>query len=377
MKVGLVVNPWAGVGGTVALKGSDGPEIRALAVAKGAVQHANDKTMLMLQAFKQSVHEADQVYWYCGPAQMGEQVLQSSGVTADQMTVQPIKLPAQTEASDTVHTVRWLVSQNIDLLVFAGGDGTARNICDVIGGRLPVLGIPAGVKIHSGVFAVTPHAAGEVLAGLINGDITELHEEEVRDIDEAAFRENRVVSKHFGDMNVPVSGEFMQHVKVGGFENEALVLSDIADWLVENLDRETVYFIGSGKTTATLMAHLNAPNTLLGIDAYLNGQVIKQDCTEQDILDIQQHYPVCFILSIIGGQGHILGRGNAQISPAVLRNIEKSQLWLIGTKAKLKSLAGRPLLVDTSDPELDKKWAGLMPVITGYNDQVIYPVAAL
>jgi predicted polyphosphate/ATP-dependent NAD kinase len=307
---------------------------------------------------------------------MGADVLLKAGIQSEAISVQPVSLPEQTEAEQTLNFVEWAKTQAIDLMVFAGGDGTARLLFDGLGTEIPVLGIPAGVKIHSGVYAVTPHAAGDVLAGLLNGDITELHVEEVRDIDEEAFRNGKVQARYYGEMRVPVSGEFMQHVKVGGIEDPSLVLNDIADWFAENIDPDVCYFIGSGKSTSVLMETLGLPNTLLGIDAVYRGQVVKTDCAEADILSLMKTHSCKFVLSIIGGQGHIFGRGNAQISPAVLRQLRKEDFMIIGTKAKLKTLGGRPLLVDTSDPKLDQAWAGLLEIVTGYNDHVVYPVAA-
>jgi len=375
MKIGFVVNPWAGIGGAVALKGSDGSEIRAEALALGARQRANEKALTALTAFVEYNQFPKRVSWFTGAADMGASTLALAGIAS--LSIVPGTPPLQTESTDTALVVDWFKNQNVDLIVFAGGDGTARDICGVVGTQIPVLGIPAGVKIHSGVFAVTAHAAGEVLAGLVDGQLTELHCEEVRDIDEDAFRNNRVRAKFYGEMNVPVAGEFMQHVKVGGVESEPMVLSDIADWLIEELDPDTCYFIGSGGTTATLMEHLDIRNTLLGIDAIKNGQVLKTDCTENDLLELLSCHSCMAIISVIGGQGHILGRGNAQFSPQVLKLLGRDNLLVVGSKAKLKSLEGRPLYLDTTDPALDRQWAGIIPIITGYNNKVIYPVVAL
>lgn len=375
MRIGFIINPWAGIGGTVALKGSDGADIRTEALHRGAHPKALEKAGIALHELNSLVLKSE-VQWYCPPGSMGEDALRAEFGMDSELNVQPTTLPEQTEAVDTRQAARWFMTQQVDLILFAGGDGTARNLLDEVGERVPVLGIPAGVKIHSGVFAVTPHAAGQVLAGLLTGDITELHQEEVRDIDEDAFRDNRVVARHYGDMQVPVSGEFMQHVKVGGIENQALVLNDIADWFVEEMADDICYFIGSGKSTATLMDKLNLNNTLLGIDAIYQGQVIRADCTESDLLELLDQYDCRAVISVIGGQGHIFGRGNAQFSPRVLRRLTRAHVTVIGTKAKLKSLEGRPLLMDTSDPALDNEWAGIIPVLTGYNDHVIYPVVA-
>ena len=187
----------------------------------------------------------------------------------------------------------------------------------------------------------------------------------------------QVKSKFYGEMNVPVASEFMQHVKVGGVESEPLVMNEICEWLQEQMLSDTCYFVGSGKTTAQFMDYLSIPNTRLGVDAIVNGELIQSDCTEHQLLNLQDKDAGKAILSIIGGQGHIFGRGNAQFSPEVISRLEKKNMLIIGTKAKLKSLEGRPLYVDTSDPELDRKMAGLITLITGYNDELIYPVVAL
>lgn len=375
MKIGLVVNPWAGIGGAVALKGSDGAAVRAEALKRGAVPRANEKTAIMLSSFTAQAARRDDVTWYCAPGQMGSDALNSNNIK--NVNVMALDLPQQTEAQTSRDVVAWLMDQQVDLIVFAGGDGTARDVYSQSLGKVPVIGIPAGVKIHSGVFAVTPNAAGEVLAGLVDGRITDLRVEEVRDIDEEAFRKNIVRAKHFGDMPVPVFGQYMQHTKIGGTESEALVLSDIADWLNEQMEEDICYFVGSGKSTATLMENLGLENTLLGVDAVLTGKVIKADCTEQDLLNLQAQHRCKAIVSVIGGQGHIFGRGNAQFSPQVLAKLQKENVIVLGTKTKLTSLNGRPLLLDTTSPELDKAWSGFITVTTGYNDQVIYPVETL
>lgn len=374
MKIGFIVNPWSGIGGSVALKGSDGQAIREEALKRGAQQKAMAKATTMLSTYLQD-HPLDANDWFSAEGDLGASILHQHGIQS--IHIYPERLPTQTESIDSQNIVSWFIQNQVDLVVFAGGDGTARDMCTVLGADIPVLGIPTGVKIHSGVFAVTPHAAGEVLSGLLNGQLTDLRLEEVRDIDEEAFRHNRVASKYFGEMKVPVSAEFMQHVKVGGIEQEDLVLNDIGEWLDEIHQSDVVYFMGSGKTIDYFMERNNIPNTLLGVDAVLNGNVIKADCTEQDILFLAKQYKSKAIISIIGGQGHIFGRGNHQFSPQVLEALTKSAFIVIGTKAKLKTLEGRPLLIDSGDRSTDVKWAGLITLLTGYNDEVLYPLVAL
>lgn len=374
MRVGLLVNPWAGVGGTVALKGSDGAEIRQQALALGAVQKAPAKAALALKELLASSVAAD-IDWYTAAGQLGGELLENQ--VCSRCTLFPHAVPAQTEAEHSRAIVQWLLEQQVDVILFAGGDGTARDVCSVVQQQIPVIGVPAGVKIHSGVFAVTPHAAGEVLMGLLTGALTELRTEEVRDIDEQAFREGKVRARHYGEMRVPVAGEFMQHVKVGGIESEELVLNEIAEYAAELMQPDICYFFGSGQTLATLMSHWGWSSTLLGIDAVLNGEVIKADCTEQDLLNLLEQHPCHAFVSIIGGQGHVIGRGNPQLSSAVLKKLGKANFHIIATQAKLKSLAGRPLLIDSGDYQFDLSWAGLIPLISGYNAEMIYPLRAL
>ena len=164
-----------------------------------------------------------------------------------------------TSAADTRQAVQALRAAGVDLILFAGGDGTARDIFDVVGDSFPVLGIPAGVKMHSGVFAVSPEAAGELLLQLASGGLVGLVPREVRDIDEEAFRHDQVRSRFYGDMLVPGEGRYLQHTKVGGRESPELVADDIADWLVEHMETDRTYFIGPGSTTAGIMGTQASP----------------------------------------------------------------------------------------------------------------------
>jgi predicted polyphosphate/ATP-dependent NAD kinase len=265
---------------------------------------------------------------------------------------------------------------HIDVLLFAGGDGTARNIYEAVDEAVPVLGIPAGVKIHSGVYAVTPHAAGLVIEKMINQELVSLLETSVMDIDEDAFRNGVVRAKQYGEMRVPAEHRYVQATKSGGREVEELVLQDIADYIKDNMDDDDYYLIGSGSTCAFLMDTLGLENTLLGIDGVHDGQVIAKDMTEEDILQLLTEHPgkVKLVITVIGGQGHIIGRGNQQLSSSVLSKLDQEDIFIIATKTKLKELDGRPLIVDSDDPELNRHFAGVMRVITGYEDFVLYPI---
>ncbi|MFT7492359.1 MAG: putative polyphosphate/ATP-dependent NAD kinase, partial [Pseudohongiellaceae bacterium] len=188
------------------------------------------------------------------------------------------------------------------------------------------------------------------------------------------FRNNIVKAKFYGEMRVPQAGQFVQSVKQGGVEVEELVLQDIAADIVEGMEDDVLYFIGSGKTTLAIMDELQLENTLLGIDVILNHQLLKNDVSESDILAFLDQYPGKAVISVIGGQGHIIGRGNQQLSAAVLKKLGKGNLKVIATKAKISALAGRPLIVDSGDNDLDSEFSGTIEVTTGFKDYIIYPV---
>ncbi|AJQ96554.1 ATP-NAD kinase family protein [Gynuella sunshinyii] len=366
MKIALILNPYAGLGGSVALKGSDG--VAQQAMEQGAVSKVAERVKLALQDHLAVLR---QHHWLTCPGNMGATVLADLGIEADTLA---LDIADPSTAENTREAARLALQQRAELIVFAGGDGTARDICAVVEQQVPVLGIPAGVKIHSSVYAVTPHAAGEVLMAVTAGGLIDIREQEVRDIDEVAFRDNRVRARHYGDMKVPQLGQFIQHTKSGGVEVEELVLQEIAEFVVEQMEPETVYLIGSGKSTAFIMDCLGLPNTLLGIDAVLDRQLLQSDLTEQDILSLCQQYPVRVVISVIGGQGHILGRGNQQLSEQVIRQLGKVNIQVIATKTKLKNLQQRPLIVDTGNRELDLSLQGQWEVLTGYDDYAWYPV---
>lgn len=374
LTLGLIINPFAGIGGSVALKGSDGADTVTQALALGAEKKSNQRAA---QALAMIPRQAVQFVTCAG--EMGEDLLTQLGfgftLIAPPSDTQSSS-SSNTTAKDTQYGAQQILKAKVDLIVFAGGDGTARDIYDVVQDKVAVLGIPAGVKIHSAVYAVTPRAAGLVIQQLLAGSLVDVKEQDVRDIDEQAFRENRVQARLYGEMRVPQAGQFIQHVKQGGVEVEELVLQDIAEFVADEMLDDVVYFIGSGKTTEQLMQHLSIENTLLGVDAILNQQLLKNDLTEHDILSVLEQHPAKAIISIMGGQGHVIGRGNQQFSAQVLAKIGKENIQVISTKAKITALEGRPLLIDSGQPELDKAWSGSIEVTTGYRDQIIYPLTS-
>ena len=371
-KLGLVINPIAGIGGSVALKGSDGVGIAEQAIALGATAKANARASLALEIL---LPYQDNLVIYTAADDMGECAARTLGFNTKVIYQPQHKV---TTENDTEQAVKVLIDESVDLLLFAGGDGTARNVCHIVADKFPVLGIPAGCKIHSGVYAITPKAAGRVVELMITHQLVSLTDADVMDIDENLFRKGIVKAKRFGEMRVPSELRYIQAVKSGGKESDELVLQDIAADVIAKMDDE-LFIIGSGSTTAFLMEELALENTLLGVDAVCHQTLLANDLTESQLWQLIADYSteqVKLVITLIGGQGHIFGRGNQQLSPRVIRAIGKDNIMIIATKAKLNALQARPLIADTGDSELDMELSGYLPVITGYNDQVLYPVVS-
>jgi|TARA_R110001583_G_scaffold25927_2_gene93623 predicted polyphosphate/ATP-dependent NAD kinase len=373
-RLGIIINPLAGLGGSVGLKGSDGVANEAL--AKGAIPKAQQR---MQQALDVILPFAEQIDIITASGDMGGLLCRQMGFSTQEVyRAIETRSAEKTSALDTQQAVKCLLEHQLDLLLFAGGDGTARDIYAVVDDSFPVLGVPAGVKIHSGVYGITPHASGVVVRMLLNGELVSLMSADVMDIDEVAFRQGIVKARRFGEMTVPAEPRYIQAVKMGGKEVDELVLADIAADIIESMDDE-LYIMGSGSTVAAVMEDLGLANTLLGVDVIQHKQIMAQDVTAQQLLTFiadKKTYPsVKLVITLIGGQGHILGRGNQQLSPDLIRQIEKDNILILATKTKLKALEGRPLIVDSGDPELDKALTGYYKIVTGYHDYVMYQVA--
>jgi len=390
-KLGLIINPIAGVGGSVALKGSDDMVKHALAL--GAELKANARTQTALTVL---LPYQDEIVIYTVNSQMGEQTAKELGFNVE--LVYQTK-NENTQASDTEQAVSALLAKQVDIILFAGGDGTARNIAKVVAlkteqkaqqsmlPRVPVLGIPAGCKIHSGVYAITPTAAGRVVELMVTKELVTLTEGDVMDIDESLFRQGVVKAKRFGEMQIPSELRYVQAVKSGGKESDELVLHDISEDVIAHMtdNDEGLFVIGSGSTTDFLMNELGLKNTLLGVDLVQNEALIANDVTEKQLwqhlkLAKNNQKIVNLVITLIGGQGHIFGRGNQQLSPRIIRfilgqNGGKENIIIIATKAKLTALNNKALISDTGDSELDQLLSGFMAITTGYKDQVLYPVS--
>jgi len=366
-KLGLIVNPVAGLGGSVALKGSDGIDTAAKAIELGAQPKANLRTKAALEVL---LPYKEQLTIFTVNDVMGENTAKELGFSTQVI----YRSEHSTTSDDTELAAKALQQLGVDLILFAGGDGTARNICHAVDDSVPVLGIPAGCKIHSGVYAITPKAAGRVVEMLVKGELVTLADADVMDIDEDAFRQGTVKAKRYGEMQVPSEVRYVQAVKNGGKETDELVLADIAAYVVSEMEEDTQYIMGSGSTVEAIMEEMGLSNTLLGVDLVQDQSLLGNDLTAQQLIDLTKDVPTKLVITLIGGQGHIFGRGNQQLSPALIRAIGKDNIIVVATKTKLQALNGRPLIADTGDSELDDELSGYIRVTTGFNDHVMYAV---
>ncbi|WIV12973.1 ATP-NAD kinase family protein [Proteiniborus sp. MB09-C3] len=370
MKLGFIVNPIAGMGGRVGLKGTDGLEVLEKARRLGAVPESPDKAKKALERLL-SVKDKLQIFTY--PGSMGEE-------EAAQLGFEPVILGEGKNSfgpEDTEEAAKQMLDKGVDIILFAGGDGTARNIYNAIGTQIPVIGIPAGVKIHSAVYASHPRAAGEITLKYLQNEDIKTKEAEVMDIDEEAFREGVVTARLYGYMRIPLEPELIQTSKSSGIGSEEDALEGIAEKIVEEMEPDVFYIIGSGTSTRPIMERLGLPNTLLGIDIVRNKELIASDVNEKEILDIIGGNRAKIIVTVIGGQGYIFGRGNQQISAEVIKTVGKDNIRIIATKNKLMSLKGRPLLVDTGNEEVNKMFNGYRKVLISHYMETVERVEGL
>lgn len=382
-RLGLIVNPVAGVGGRVGLKGSDGEDVLRRALELGAVREAPHRAQ---RALARLAHLRDGLQVLTYPGEMGEDEARAAGfddvvivgrpaddgTIAVGGTVVPHTTPADTEAA-----ARALADHGVDLLLFAGGDGTARNVFNAVGERVPAVGVPAGVKIHSAVYATTPAAAGDLAALYLGAERSmRLREAEVMDIDEEAFRADRVSARLYGYLLVPYERALLQGAKAGGVAGDEAALAGIASDVINGMEPGTLYVLGPGTTTRKIAELLRLPKTLLGVDVVRDRELVAADVDERRLLELVRSAPARIVVTVIGGQGHIFGRGNQQISAEVIRAVGRENIVVVATETKILSLEGRPLLVDTGDEELDRELAGYARVVTSLGRRLMYAVVA-
>ncbi len=383
-KLALIINPVAGLGGAVGLKGSDGKETARLALSLGARPHAGERAAAALNMLRPI---ADHLQIYTCPGMMGEKIVTENGFIPQIVNLhddwQNKKYSdwqlLDSGPQDTIEAAKKMAAIPVDLLLFAGGDGTARDICCAIGESLPVIGIPAGVKIHSAVYATNPINAGLLALEFLTDQTQDLLSGEVMDIDEEAFRHGRVSPALYGYLRLPASASRLQGGKMPNVAGDWQSLSGIADYIVEQMQEDVLYIIGPGSTTAAIMKRLSLPNTLLGVDLVKNHRLIASDVDEDRILThMRQAKQSKIIVTPIGGQGYVFGRGNQQIGPAIIQSLLETQgkesIIIVASKEKLQSLYQKRLLVDSGSRQVDDLLQGYCRVVVGDHEEMIFRI---
>ncbi|KYK29413.1 hypothetical protein AYK20_05550 [Thermoplasmatales archaeon SG8-52-1] len=363
-KIGFIVNPIAGMGGKVGLKGTDGVLIQAIEL--GAKPIAHIKAEETIKEFISNFSN-NNIHWFTCSGLMGAEELKNAGIKNLEIVYSANS--KITTSTDTKNACKEFLKKQIDLILFCGGDGTARDIFEIVGTKLPILGIPSGVKMHSGVFGINTSASAKMLHEFVKKRLT-IGDAEIMDLDEERYRKGDWNIKLFGIAKGIVEPTYVQ---VGKTTFESISDDEIKDELAEHIldeiehNSDFLFFFGSGGTIDFVTKKLGIKNTLLGIDAVYKKKVVGSDLSEEGILKLLKIYPKAkIILSPIGAQGFVLGRGNLQLSPSVIRKIGLNNIIVISTPSKLLST---PILrVDTGDKELDSLFAKkeFMMVVIGY-----------
>ncbi|MCD6383658.1 MAG: ATP-NAD kinase family protein, partial [Thermoplasmata archaeon] len=346
------------------------------AIKRGAVPVSPGRAAEALRILKNAVEEGavgNFTILTCSGV-MGENVLKDVGIENFRVVCE---VGERTTREDTQRAVRAFLERGVDLIAFCGGDGTLRDIVEVADKRVPLVGIPAGVKMHSGIFAVNPASAGKLLVKFLQREIG-IGVGEVMDLDEEEMRKGRWVVRLYSEALYPVEPELVQSSKMMIDEiGEQEALQDIADYVAEIVEgnRDTLFLLGPGSTLKRIGEALGVDKTLLGVDAYFNGELVGVDLDERGIVNLLKKFRRSkIILSPIGAQGFILGRGNQQISPEVLKRVGVDNIIVVATPGKLRHT---PFLrVDTGSREIDEEFLrrGYIRVITGYRRERMIPI---
>ncbi len=364
MRLGFLVNPIAGMGGRVGLKGTD--NVLDEAIKRGATPISPIRAGRFLTEL--SKFKLSNVEFITPPSIMGEDYLARTHFKY--MVEGDIHIPTTRE--DTIGFVD-RVKDSIDLLIFVGGDGTARDVYQVVNGELPVIGVPSGVKIFSGVFAITPEDAAKLLYEYIRGS-TVLDYADVLDIDEDEYRSGRISIKIYGQMKIPYRRGYIQGSKsptpVNEVEEE---LRAIARHVIEEMEDNTLYITCPGNTVKEIHILLGLGYTPLGVDLITKESVVKLDATEKEVMAyLNKFSKASIIVSPIGGQGILFGRGNQVVSPDVIRTVGFKNIIIVSPRWKLNILDC--LYIDTDDPTLNKEFPNIVKIIVGYREYKVMPI---
>ncbi|HML02215.1 MAG TPA: ATP-NAD kinase family protein [Candidatus Bathyarchaeia archaeon] len=366
MKLGFLINPIAGMGGKVGLKGTD--NIAGNAIRMGAKPIAPARAREFLNRLK-TLEFKEQLEIITCPASMGQEEVEAAGFSAE---VLRMGLKSKTTADDTKNAVRLMAEKKADIVVFVGGDGTARDILDALLNvkiDVPVLGVPSGVKMYSGIFAVNPSDAAVVVEAFAKKE-AELTEFEIMDTNEAGIRRDQFNVRLYGFLSGPSLSMRIQGSKqisaetLDEHENQLA----IARFIVESMNSDGTYILGPGTTVKCVADLLGVEKTLLGVDLYKKGKLVR-DVNEAKLLNLIESWRnTWIILSPIGRQGVLFGRGNQQISPEIIRHIGKERIIVGATPSKLRGIESGVLRVDTGVGQVNDMLRGYMRVVTDYKE---------
>lgn len=365
MKIGFLVNPIAGMGGRVGLKGTNhaSKDAAALGAKPMAPARATDFLRRLIE-----LELTNQIDLTTCPGTMGRDEIRKAGLKAG---VLPMQHRKETTADDTKSAAKLMAQRKLDLIVFVGGDGTARDILNALRGvdQPPVLGVPSGVKMYSGVFAASPRDAADVVGDFLEGS-TQIMDFEVMDVDEEAIRQDRFKVSLYGFLKGPfvptrlLGSKQISPETVDEHENQMAV----ARFIVEEMKPDATYILGPGTTMKCIADLLGVEKTLLGVDLYLDKKIVR-DVNEQKLFNIIEDWNSAWIvLSPIGRQGMLLGRGNQQISPEVIKRVGRDHIVVAATRSKIQGIDGSVLRVDTGDPHVDKMLKGYIKVAIDYRE---------
>ena len=368
--IGLIVNPIAGLGGPSALKGTDGADAVKLALARGAAPVAGRNAERVLKRLRDGHAQFELL---AAPGPMGEHAALATGYAPK---VMPSRASARTTADDTQRAARDMLQHGAQLIMFSGGDGTARDVLEAVGADTPILGIPSGVKMYSAVFATSPEAASAVIERVLAGGAGVLFRHaEVMDVNEDDIRAGRVSARLHGYARVPYERQFMPGAKAGGFPEDASLEGAVRE-IVEQMRPGILYFIGPGSTMQRIKRVCGFDGTLLGVDVVFDGALAGRDLTEGEIYARIADRAAHILVGLTGGQGFVFGRGNQQFSPRIIRSVGRANTTVVAGAHKLAALSGQPLRVDTGDPDLDGALAGFIRVVTGPGETAVMRIGA-
>ncbi len=385
--IGFFINPIAGMGGKVGLKGTDSSVILQEAIKRGAHPIADERAKRFLKQLSE-FPEYKNIKFIIPKGIMGEDIFSSltrSTPTPFKRVISDILIPSKTSSQDTYSVSKRLKKLKVDLLIFVGGDGTARDVLAAVGSDFPILGVPSGVKMHSGVFAQGIEKAVHILRKFVNEEV-QLIKSEIVDLDEDAFRHNRLSTTIFGVALVPQIPALMQPSKLCSFydSSEEANINGIIQTYKELIDNDTLYLLGSGSTIKEIAQVFNeeihSQKSLLGIDAVLKQTILGKDLMESEIINLintTKARSIRIVVTIIGMQGFIFGRGNQQLSSEVIKLVGIENIDVIATRSKLENIPEKKLFVDTGDPNLDQELSGYIKVLVDYNTYTMVRVEAV